>query len=146
MKSLRCVDVTKSFGGVTSLSNVSVELHCGEVTAIIGPNGAGKTTLFNIVTGFLKPDMGRCLLGEVEITRMKPEQVARLGVVRTFQDLRLVRSVSVQENLMLSCPDQSGERLWGLLAWRRVLAQEKENERECFRVLELLNLAGKMRE
>lgn len=146
MKSIRCVDITKSFGGVLSLSNVSLDLHCGEVTAIIGPNGAGKTTLFNIVTGFLKPDSGRCFLGKTEITCMRPEQIANLGVVRTFQELRLIRAVSVQENLMLACPRQSGERVRGLLAWRHVLAEERENARESFRVLELLDLTGKMKE
>jgi branched-chain amino acid transport system ATP-binding protein len=98
---LRVESITVRFGAVQALSDVSVDIHRGEIVAIIGPNGAGKTTLLNMISGFYHPDSGRIALDGTEITHVKPNRVAALGVARTFQNIALFRGMTVLENLML---------------------------------------------
>ena len=112
---LRCEAVRQSFGGIHALDGVDLCCSGTGIAAIVGPNGAGKTTLFNVVTGFLKADSGRCFLGDLDITGLPPHRIARLGVARTFQDLRLIFQVSALENVLLARPGQRGERIWGAL-------------------------------
>src|ERR1043165_1243962 len=99
---LRCEDLSKSFDGTHALGGVSVEFPSSGIIAIIGPNGAGKTTLINTFTGFLRPDSGKSFLGERELTGLAPHKIARLGIGRTFQDLRLISLVSALETVMLA--------------------------------------------
>lgn len=146
MKTFRCDGLHKSFDGVCALAGVELELPSGGSVAIIGPNGAGKTTLLNILTGFLRPDGGRCFLGEREITRLPPHRIARLGVARTFQDLRLIFQVSVLENVMLGQPDQRGESLLGALFRIGVAAKEARNREEVMRFLRFVGLEDKATE
>ena len=87
---LRCEGLTKSFDGVHALVDVHIRFPTSGIVAIIGPTGAGKTTLLHVLTGFLRLDVGRCLCGERETTYLPPHRIARLGVARTFQDLRLI--------------------------------------------------------
>ena len=89
----------KSFGGVRALRNVSFACASGEILGLIGPNGAGKSTLVNAISGVLRPDGGSVRLGESELTGRPPEAVARLGVARTFQNLRLFSSLTVRQNV-----------------------------------------------
>jgi ABC-type branched-subunit amino acid transport system ATPase component len=96
---LRTTNVSKSFQGVTALSDVSLELTTRHVTGIIGPNGSGKTTLFNVLSGFNRADRGRVLWGDREITRMPPHRIARLGVVRTFQQTLVFSKLTVWQNV-----------------------------------------------
>jgi len=146
MNSVRCEGITKTFDGVQALGGVSLDLPSSGIIAIIGPNGAGKTTLLNIVTGFLRPDAGRCFLGEREITRLSPHRIARLGIARTFQDLRLILQVSVLDNVMLARPNQRGERLlWSLLRFG-VAAEEARNREEAMRLLRFVGLEEKAAE
>jgi branched-chain amino acid transport system ATP-binding protein len=93
--------VRKSFGGIRAVDNASLSLHEGEILGLIGPNGAGKTTIFDLISGFLMPDDGRILLGEVDVTRMSPDQRAWLRLGRSFQDARLFPSLTVAENIAL---------------------------------------------
>jgi len=146
METLRCNGLNKSFGGVQALADLSLTFPSTGIAAIIGPNGAGKTTLLNIITGFLRPQSGQCFLGESEITRFSPHRIARLGVARTFQDLRLILQVPVIDNVMLARPRQRGERLlWALL--RIGLAKEEaQNYQEAMRVLRFVGLADKRNE
>lgn len=106
---LRCEHLTKAFGGVEAVSDVSLALPAAAMIGIIGPNGAGKTTLLNVLTGFLPPDRGRCFIGGMETTNAPAHEIAQLGVARTFQDLRLVRGVSALENVLLADPTRVGE-------------------------------------
>src|ERR1035441_3269207 len=115
MESLRCDGICKSFNGTRALVDVSLSFPSSGIIAIIGPNGAGKTTLLNVLTGFLRPDAGQCLLSGQDVTRLSPHRIARLGMVRTFQDLRLILQVSALENVLLARPDQQGERLWAAI-------------------------------
>jgi branched-chain amino acid transport system ATP-binding protein len=91
--------VTKRFGGVAALTDVSITARPGEITGLIGPNGAGKTTLFNCVTGFLKTDTGTVRYGDSRLDRLDPQRIARRGLVRTFQDVRVFNGMTALENL-----------------------------------------------
>jgi ABC-type branched-subunit amino acid transport system ATPase component len=119
--------VTKHFGGVAALNDCSLALTAGRVTGIIGPNGAGKTTLLNIVSGLVKPDSGSVAFDGRDITALPMHQVASIGLVRTFQIVRELGGLTVFENMLLSAPRQSGERVAGALFARRTV---KEQERE----------------
>src|SRR5258705_3753882 len=93
--------VSKKFGGVTAVQDVSLEVPRGAILSIIGPNGAGKTSLLNMISGFYKPDTGRIVLAGLDITQKKPSQIAALGVARTFQNIALFSGMTVLDNLML---------------------------------------------
>jgi branched-chain amino acid transport system ATP-binding protein len=99
---LRATDVSRRFRGLLALKDYWLELRRGEVLGVIGPNGAVKTTLFNVVTGFVRPTTGRIgLLGE-DITRLRPDQVTRRGIARTFQTIRLFGKLSVLDNVKIA--------------------------------------------
>ena len=98
--------VSLSFGGVTALDDVSLDVHHGEIVAIIGPNGAGKTSLLNCISGLYRPQRGRILFHDAagaahELTRRRPHQIAAVGVARSFQNIELFAHMSVLDNLML---------------------------------------------
>jgi branched-chain amino acid transport system ATP-binding protein len=99
MLAVRGVNV--SFGGLQALDDVSLEVGPGEVLGLIGPNGAGKTTLFNVVCGFVRPDRGTISWQGRQLTRIRPQQLARLGIARTLQGLGLFPHLSVLENVMV---------------------------------------------
>ncbi len=96
---LRAVDVGVRFGGVVALQGVSIEIAPGEIVGLIGANGAGKSTLINVISGFQRPSTGSVRLGERGLLRLPPHQVARAGVVRTFQAVRLFSELTVAENV-----------------------------------------------
>lgn len=96
---LEAMNVVVSFGGLTAIDNVSLALHRSEIFGLIGPNGAGKTTLVNVLTGFQRPTHGRVMLGGMDITGLPVHRIARAGMARTFQAVRLFRDLSVLENL-----------------------------------------------
>ena len=99
---LECRDVSVHFEGVTALQDVSLSIRPGACLGLIGPNGAGKTTLINVLTGFQWPGSGRIAIGDTDITRWRPDRIARAGVVRTFQGVRLFPGLSVSENVEAS--------------------------------------------
>src|SRR5208337_3544308 len=94
-------DVSKSFGGLKALMNVSFDVYQGEIYGIIGPNGSGKTTLINCITGFVRPDAGRVFFGDQEITRWPAHKIARVGVTRTFQIMRPYYTLPAFKNLII---------------------------------------------
>jgi branched-chain amino acid transport system ATP-binding protein len=100
---LETVGVTVSFGGIRAVDRVDLEVSAGEIVGIIGPNGAGKTTLFDLVSGFLRADDGRVLLGGADVTRMSPARRSRHGLGRSFQDGRLFPAMTVTEALGVAC-------------------------------------------
>nr|WP_221196926.1 MULTISPECIES: ABC transporter ATP-binding protein [unclassified Herbaspirillum] len=110
-----------SFGGVQALQQVSLTVPAGQITGIIGPNGAGKSSLFNLLAGSMRPDAGQIHLGSVDVTRLPMHQRARHGLVRTFQIVRELDSLSVLENLLLAHPAHSGDQLWRVFAGRAVV-------------------------
>lgn len=136
--------LNKHFGGVTALDNFSCNVLPNEILGLIGPNGAGKTTLFNVITGFISPDSGDVEYNGQNITRLAPYKISRLGVVRTFQNLRLVRQLSALENVLLCFPDQSGEQLGSVFfQWGKCKQQEARNQSRALELLEQAGLADK---
>src|SRR5438270_12385298 len=101
MTMLRVRDMTVRFGGIVALDGISLDLNRGEILGLIGPNGAGKTTLFNCISGVIRPDRGSILFETNDLTYAPPHQRARLGIARTFQNLQLLGSMTVEENLMV---------------------------------------------
>ena len=106
---LKIATLSKSFGALRALDSVTLEVATGAIHGIIGPNGSGKTTLFNCITGHLKPDGGTVSLGDRDITRMRPDLIANLGIRRTFQAGKLVPSLTVLENVMGGVNDAVGK-------------------------------------
>src|SRR5215210_5320472 len=94
-------DVTKQFGGLTAVSDVNFSVPEKSIVSIIGPNGAGKTTFFNMLTGFYKPTVGRIDLDDRNITGLRPDVIMKLGMARTFQNIRLFGTMSAMENVMV---------------------------------------------
>jgi branched-chain amino acid transport system ATP-binding protein len=98
---MRGEEITLSFGGITALLYVSFAVQRGEIFSIIGPNGAGKSSLYNVINGFYKPQKGKVIFKETDITHLKPFQIARMGIARSFQNIELFKHMTVLENLML---------------------------------------------
>src|SRR5512139_1213602 len=99
MSMLEGTRITKRFGGLVALSALDFEVEEGSIIGLIGPKGSGKTTLFNLISGFLRPDEGRIRLEGQDITHLRPYQIARLGIARTFQIVRPLKEMSVLENV-----------------------------------------------
>ena len=95
-----CGSLSKSFGGLQVIGDLDLVVNEGEIVSVIGPNGAGKTTLFNLITGIYRPDSGEILLDGESLVGLPPHKIAKRGVARTFQTLRLFLNMSVKENVM----------------------------------------------
>lgn len=104
---LKVSGITQVFGGLTALSDVSFTIRRGDITGVIGPNGAGKTTLFNIITGIYRQTSGNVYLDDKDISGAPPERLARLGMVRTFQNIELFGQMTVLENVMVGLHSRS---------------------------------------
>jgi branched-chain amino acid transport system ATP-binding protein len=130
-------NLVKTFGGMVVLNHCSFEVQRGTITGLIGPNGAGKTTLFNVLTGFHKPDSGRVLFCDREITGFAPHQIFRQRICRTFQIPREFRDMTVLENLMLVPPQQLGERLWA--PWFRAASVRQQEAAIRHKAMEVLH-------
>jgi branched-chain amino acid transport system permease protein len=117
---LKVRGLVKHFGGIRAVNGVDLDLPLGKVTALIGPNGAGKSTLFGLFTGFIPADQGTIEYRGQDLRGLRPDQIANLGVVRSFQDTRLFRQMTALENVMAAVPDQAGESLLKLyfLPWK----------------------------
>jgi branched-chain amino acid transport system ATP-binding protein len=98
---LAAIAISKRFGGVSAVEDVSIEVRAGEIVSIIGPNGAGKTSLLNMISGFYRPSGGTIRFENRDITRARPSEIARLGIARTFQNIALFSGLTVLDNLML---------------------------------------------
>jgi branched-chain amino acid transport system ATP-binding protein len=130
---LQLTGVTKTFGGVHALSDVSGEVPEGRIVGIIGPNGAGKTTLFNVVTGAYRADAGEVRLNGTALTGRPPYQIVRRGIARTFQNIRLFASMTVFEHLLVAQPH--GESWWRRLlpiGWGDPAAKKRAEEVMAF--------------
>jgi branched-chain amino acid transport system ATP-binding protein len=139
-------DVVMRFGGLTAVDGASFEVRPRSITALIGPNGAGKTTAFNVISGFLRPNAGRVVFAGEDITGKPGHDVARRGLVRTFQIPRALTRLSVLENVMLAAPGQSGENVVRALfrpgSTRREQRDVEARARELLRLVRLDGLAA----
>lgn len=136
-------NVTRRFGGITAVDVDHFEIERHGITALIGPNGAGKTTFFNLMTGFDTPNTGRWTFDGQDMAHMKPERVARMGMVRTFQLTKVMSRLTVLDNMLLGAPVQPGEGMFRSLVpplWRK---QEKANIEKAEALLERFLLIKK---
>lgn len=132
--------VSRSFGGIQAVDDCTFDVPPGRITGLIGPNGAGKTTVFNLITGFLGAHQGSIRLKGREILGLSPHRVERLGVVRTFQHLRLWSKMSVLENVLLGCATAAGENVFSLFLRAGAVRAEEQRARE--RAMEVLRFFG----
>jgi branched-chain amino acid transport system ATP-binding protein len=114
---LRVEGLTKRFGGLVAVNNVSFTVAKGSVMAIVGPNGAGKTTTFNLITGIDPPDTGDVWFGGMRVTGYAPHRLAAIGMGRTFQNIRLFRHLNALENVMIGCTARTRSGVFDALAW-----------------------------
>ncbi len=137
---LEAKNVGKRFGGVQALSAVSFSISRGEIYGLIGPNGAGKTTLFNLLTGIYAPDGGSFVLDGKNITGLKPDQIARTGVSRTFQNIRLFARLSALVNVMIGRHARTSAGVLGAILRNRKTREEDIDTEK--RALQLLDYVG----
>ena len=141
MPVLALENVTKRFGGLVAVNNVSLSLEKGDLTGLIGPNGAGKTTVFNLLTGVYAPTSGSIRFQDKEIGGRRPHEIARLGICRTFQNIRLFPDLSVLDNVRTAASVHENVGLWGtILRTGRFARAEAEVTAEAERLLTLLEL------
>ncbi len=134
-------DLCKTFGGLKAVQNVNLRVGANRIVSVIGPNGAGKTTFFNCLSGIYRPDGGGIWLGDREITGLAPHQVCKLGVSRTFQNIRLFPEMSVLENVLVAqFQHRSVSPLPLLLRSKHFCQQEKLNRDEALGFLEFVGL------
>ena len=134
-------NVSKSFGGVRANTDVSLDVANGTIHAIIGPNGAGKTTLLNMISGFYIPDAGEITFQGKKISGMKPDEIAKQGIARTFQNIALFRGMTVLQNMMLGrhVLMKSGV-LSAFVYWGAALREEVEHREKAEELLDFLRL------
>jgi len=142
---LRVVDLRKSFGGLVAVGGASFSIPEGKITALIGPNGAGKTTIFNMITGNMKPDSGSVFLHGTDITGMSNVAIARMGMARSFQDVRLCERMTALDNVMVAVPNQPGEKINQLIFRpghsRKVEKQARDRALECLALFGIADIA-----
>jgi branched-chain amino acid transport system ATP-binding protein len=134
-------EVTKHFGGFTAVHRVDMTVSEGEIHALIGPNGAGKTTLFNLISGTLPVSNGEMMFRDKRMTAMKPDQRTELGLGRTFQNIRLIKSLTVHENVMLGCHCRSHAGMWAPF-FSNPFARSSEEEQIARHAEEHLRFVG----
>lgn len=139
-KLLEVDDVTLRFGGVTALDKVKFHINEGEILGLIGPNGAGKTTCFNVTTGVYKPTDGHVLFKGKPLTGLKRHQITKLGIARTFQNIRLFKAMTALENVLVGTDAQNKSGLFSSLL--RTPRQRREELESRERAMELLNFVG----
>jgi len=140
---LRVDDLSLSFGGVSALSDVSLEIREKEILAIIGPNGAGKTALLNCISGFYKPQKGEIYFEDQKITRMRPDKLAKLGIARTFQNIELYTGLSTQDNIIAARHVLMRQNfVAGALYVGRALKEETEHRKTVEEIIDFLEIAS----
>ena len=140
---LEITDLTKHFGGVTAVSNVDISVQQGQIASLIGPNGAGKTTLFNCVTGLESPSEGNVKFQNQNIVGLRPDQIAEIGMARTFQNIRLFSQLTVLDNVKIGRHCRSKSRLWGSVSRNQGQRQEESYiTSHAFQQLSFVGLDG----
>jgi branched-chain amino acid transport system ATP-binding protein len=134
--------VTKRFGGLTALSEVAFSIRHGEIYGLIGPNGAGKTTLFNVLTGLYRQDEGRISFEGAALANATPDRIAKLGIARTFQNIRLFANLSALENVMIGRHVRTRAGVVGaILRGKGTRAEEAAIERRAHELLDYVGIA-----
>ena len=136
--------LSRRFGGLVAVNNVSFTVNAGEIFGLIGPNGAGKTTLFNLVTGLIPPSSGQMIYQGTDLSRLRPHQVAAKGIARTFQNIRLFGNLSALENVMIAqhIHSRSGI-LQGVFGLSPAPREERQIRQKARELLELVGLSDR---
>ena len=138
---LSCRDVSINFGGVKAVQNVTLDIEKGSITSIIGPNGAGKTTFFNIISGVYTPTSGQVLFNGTDITNMKQHEVSRLGMARTFQNIRLFAQLDNVRNVQSALDARAKYNIFeAVLGLPRKAREDKKNFEIAMECLEMVGL------
>jgi branched-chain amino acid transport system ATP-binding protein len=145
MSLLSVENVSKNFGGLQAVKKVSFDVEEGDITGIIGPNGAGKTTLLNLISGADKPSEGRISFDGERLVGLPPYEIAKKGIARTFQLVRLFNELNLLDNVMVGrhmlIREQTVQILFG---FRSIRQEEQQNRERCLEILKLLNLEDRM--
>ncbi len=143
MAVLTAKNVTKRFGGLDALQKVNLVVKENSIQSIIGPNGAGKTTFFNCITGFYNPEEGEIFLGDKLITGLTSDRVTRLGISRTYQNIRLFKNMTAVENILVGMhPHLKSGMIGGILRDPHTTRDEEQALAEAKRILKFVGLAG----
>jgi branched-chain amino acid transport system ATP-binding protein len=144
MAILRANKTTKRFGGLIAVDELDVQIEEQSIHSIIGPNGAGKTTFFNCVTGFYKPEAGEILFNNHSLVGLLPDRIVRLGIARTYQNIRLFPNLTAIENILVGLHSHLKSGYFGIiLELPATRKEEKIAAEEAQRLLQFVNLAGK---
>ncbi len=136
--------MTKRFGGLVAVNKLDVEIKESSIHSIIGPNGAGKTTIFNCITGFYKAEEGSIVFDNHSLLGLLPDRVVRLGISRTYQNIRLFPNLTAKENILVGLHSHLKSGFLGIvLNLPKTQKEEKEAEEEAVRLLEFVNMSGK---
>src|SRR5205809_648258 len=127
---LEVKNLSKSFGGIKAVRDISIGIEDHSISSIIGPNGAGKTTFFNLMTGIYKPDTGEINFAGKSLIGLRPDQVNAAGVARTFQSIRLFSNMTVLENVMVGMHSRLDVSLWKTLLRPKSFYKQEEQVRE----------------
>jgi branched-chain amino acid transport system ATP-binding protein len=137
---LEVTELSKFFGGLAAISDLSFQVHKGEILGLIGPNGAGKTTLFNVITGVFKPSRGQIKFKGADLVGLPPHGIAKKGIGRTFQSTILYHEMTVLENVLVGTHLQINLRLWGALLNSKGYCDMEDRSRQ--KALEIIDFMG----
>jgi branched-chain amino acid transport system ATP-binding protein len=140
MSILNLTRLTKSFGGLTAVNNVSFGVEAGSIVGLIGPNGAGKTTVFNLITGIYRPDQGDITFKQSSILGISTHRIVSMGIARTFQTIRLFQNLSVLENVLAGC--HCHMKCGVLTSMFHTRRQRKEERKSLCNALKMLEFVG----
>ena len=144
MTMLQVQNLRKEFDGIKAVDDISFTIDENSIVALVGSNGSGKTTAFNLISGFMKPDEGKIFLAGKDITFLNPFRIARLGIGRTFQNIRLFPQISILDNVMLGLSYETGERFSAaLLQTKRMKREEADNVKNAEELLDFVELSEK---
>jgi branched-chain amino acid transport system ATP-binding protein len=136
--------MTKRFGGLVAVDELDLEIKENSIHSVIGPNGAGKTTFFNCVTGFYRPEVGGIFFNSHSLVGLLPDQIVRLGIARTYQNIRLFPNLTAMENILVGLHSHLKSGYFGIvLELPTTRSEEKRAAEEARRLLRFVNLAGK---
>lgn len=141
MKLLEVKNLTKRFGGLTAVNDVSFDINKGEIVSLIGPNGAGKTTFFNMITGVYEPTEGEVIFDGKKVDTLKPYQITETGIARTFQNIRLFSSMTVFENIQLGQYSRTKADLFNIIfKTKKAVEETKMSEAKAREIIDFLDL------
>ncbi len=140
MALLQAKNVTKQFGGLLAVNDVTLTIDRGSIVSVIGPNGAGKTTFFNVLTGIYKPDKGSITFNGQSLLNLRSDQITACGITRTFQNIRLFNNMTVLENVLVGMHSRLHAPMWNIIFRTPTMRQEERQARQKAR--ELLHFVG----